>query len=58
MLFAEHVTKNYPNIKALDDLSLEVSDGAIFGFLGHNGAGKTTALSIFSTLILPSSGSG
>ncbi len=56
MLVAEHVTKHYPNIKALDDLSLEVPDGAIFGFLGHNGAGKTTALSIFSTLILPSSG--
>jgi len=57
MLLAERVTKSYPNITALDDLSLEVSDGAIFGFLGHNGAGKTTALSIFSTLILPSSGS-
>jgi ABC-2 type transport system ATP-binding protein len=56
MLVAEHLTKFYPNIKALDDLSLSVPDGAIFGFLGHNGAGKTTALSIFSTLILPSSG--
>ena len=57
MLLAEHVTKHYQDIVALDDLSLEVSDGAIFGFLGHNGAGKTTALSIFSTLILPTSGS-
>jgi len=56
MLIAEHVSKRYPNVVALDDLSLEVSDGAIFGFLGHNGAGKTTALSIFSTLILPTSG--
>ena len=56
MLLAEHVSKSYPNVVALDDLSLEVSDGAIFGFLGHNGAGKTTALSIFSTLILPTSG--
>ena len=56
MLLAEHVTKHYQDIVALDDLSLEVSAGAIFGFLGHNGAGKTTALSIFSTLILPTSG--
>jgi ABC-2 type transport system ATP-binding protein len=56
MLLAEHVSKSYPNVVALDDLSLEVQDGAIFGFLGHNGAGKTTALSIFSTLILPTSG--
>ena len=56
MLLAEHVSKQYPNVVALDDLNLEVPDGAIFGFLGHNGAGKTTALSIFSTLILPTSG--
>ena len=56
MLLAEHVSKQYADVVALDDLSLEVSDGAIFGFLGHNGAGKTTALSIFSTLILPTSG--
>lgn len=42
--------------KAVDDLSLEVFDGEIFGLLGTNGAGKTTTLRCMATLLKPSEG--
>jgi ABC-2 type transport system ATP-binding protein len=45
MLILSHLTKTYPGGKtALKDLSLTVQAGDIFGFIGHNGAGKTTAI--------------
>lgn len=45
MLEISHLTKTYPGGKtAVRDLSLKVEDGDIFGFIGHNGAGKTTAI--------------
>ena len=45
MLEISHLTKIYPGGKtAVRDLSLKVEDGDIFGFIGHNGAGKTTAI--------------
>ena len=45
MLRIEHLSKTYKGGKrAVDDLSLEVHAGDIFGFIGHNGAGKTTAI--------------
>lgn len=56
MLVAESLTKKYQTFTAVDNLNLTVKEGAIFGFLGHNGAGKTTTLSMFTTLILPTSG--
>ena len=40
MLRIEHLTKKYDQYKAVDDLSLEIEDGHIYGFIGHNGAGK------------------
>ena len=42
MLKIEHLTKKYGDKKAVDDLSLHIQPGEIYGFIGHNGAGKTT----------------
>ena len=44
MLEIEHLTKNYGEKKAVDDLSLHILPGEIFGFIGHNGAGKSTTI--------------
>ena len=44
MLQIEHLTKTYGEKKAVDDLSLHILPGEIYGFIGHSGAGKTTTL--------------
>ena len=44
MLQIEHLTKTYGEKKAVDDLSLHILTGENYGFIGHNGAGKTTSL--------------
>ena len=44
MLNIEHLTKTFGEKKAVDDLSLHILPGEIFGFIGHNGAGKSTTL--------------
>ena len=44
MLKIDHLTKQYGDKKAVDDLSLHIRAGEIYGFIGHNGAGKTTTL--------------
>lgn len=44
MLKIEHLTKTFGDTKAVDDLSLHIHKGEIFGFIGHNGAGKSTTL--------------
>ena len=44
MLKIEHLTKQYGEKKAVNDLSLHIKKGEIYGFIGHNGAGKTTTL--------------
>ena len=44
MLNIEHLTKTYGGRKAVDDLSLHIRPGEVFGFIGHNGAGKSTTL--------------
>jgi ABC-2 type transport system ATP-binding protein len=49
--------KKQPPITAVDDLSLQVSEGEVFGFLGPNGAGKTTTVRMLCSLISPTSGS-
>ncbi|MEA2448793.1 MAG: type transport system ATP-binding protein [Thermoleophilaceae bacterium] len=51
MIEARELTKTYPgDIRALDGLSFEVSEGTIFGLLGPNGAGKSTAVKVLTTL--------
>jgi len=52
----ERLRKTYGAIVALDDISLEVEKGKIFGLLGPNGAGKTTTIKILTTLARPDSG--
>ena len=44
MLKIEHLSKNYGDKKAVDNLNLHIAPGEIYGFIGHNGAGKTTTL--------------
>jgi ABC-2 type transport system ATP-binding protein len=58
-VIAQHLTKTYRNgeVKALDDLSLDVEEGTVLGVLGPNGAGKTTTVRILATLLKPDSGS-
>src|SRR3989344_281367 len=51
------LTKKFKNLVAVDNLNLQVSEGAIFGLLGPNGAGKTTTLLMLTTLRNPTSGS-
>lgn len=53
---AENITKIFGGFTAVDRISFEVKKGEIFGFLGANGAGKTTAMRMFSGLSVPSSG--
>jgi len=56
---AKHLVKTYRNgeVKALNDLSLDVEEGTVLGVLGPNGAGKTTTVRILATLLKPDSGS-
>lgn len=56
ILKAEHVTKRYANHTALDDVSLSVPRGAIYGLLGPNGAGKTTLIRIINRITAPDEG--
>ena len=51
------MVKKFGNFVANDNLNFEVYKGEIFGFLGANGAGKTTAIKILCGLSVPSSGS-
>jgi ABC-2 type transport system ATP-binding protein len=54
----EHLVKAFGNFRAVDDISFTVRKGEIFGFLGANGAGKTTAMHILTGLNQPTGGSG
>ena len=57
IISVKELSKNFGKIKAVDKVSFEVKKGEIFAFLGPNGAGKSTTLSMFATLLTPSSGS-
>ena len=52
MLKIEHLTKKYGSVKAVDDLSLHIRQGEIFGFIGHNGAGAHQGAGMYSLYCL------
>jgi ABC-2 type transport system ATP-binding protein len=56
MIRIENLVKKYGSVRALDGLSLNVRPGVVYGFLGLNGAGKTTSMRILSGLARPDSG--
>src|SRR3954468_14729081 len=55
-IFAEGLGKRYGDLWALRDVDLAVPQGSVLGLLGHNGAGKTTAVRILTTLLHPTEG--
>lgn len=56
MLQIEHLRKSYGDVRALDDVSLEVRPGQIVGFVGSNGAGKSTTMRIAMGVLAPDEG--
>ncbi|WP_299362587.1 ABC transporter ATP-binding protein [Winogradskyella sp.] len=56
LLVADSVSKNFGNFKALNQVSIAVPKGSIFGLLGPNGAGKTTLIRIINQITMPDEG--
>lgn len=56
ILEINHLSKKYKDFTAVDDLSFSVNSGDVYGFLGQNGAGKSTTIRMMLTLIEPTSG--
>ena len=56
MLECKNITKRFGDFAALDDVSVSVPDGQIFGLLGPNGAGKTTLIRIINRITIPTGG--
>jgi len=54
----ENLTKKFGDFTAVDNINLAVDKGEVFGFLGANGAGKTTAIRMLCGLLMPTSGNG
>lgn len=52
----QHITKQYKDVVAVDDVSFSVGKGELFGLIGPDGAGKTTLMRMLMTLLLPTSG--
>lgn len=56
MIEIHNLSKRYGSFLALDDLNLSIDKGTVFGFVGQNGAGKSTTFSILATLLAPTTG--
>jgi ABC-type multidrug transport system ATPase subunit len=52
----EHLSKQFTEVRAVDDLSFSVQQGEVYGFLGQNGAGKSTTIRMLLALVRPTSG--
>ena len=57
VLEIRHVSKSFPGVKALDDVSFAVNKGEVVGLIGENGAGKSTLLKVLNGIYQPDSGS-
>lgn len=57
LLVTNNVSKSFGSFKALNNISIEVPKGSVFGLLGPNGAGKTTLIRIINQITMPDSGS-
>ena len=56
MINIKNLTKEFDKIRAVDNVSLNIQEGEVFGLLGQNGAGKTTIIHMLATLLKPTSG--
>jgi ABC-type multidrug transport system ATPase subunit len=56
LITVSHLSKKFRDLIAVDDLSFTVNEGDVYGFLGQNGAGKSTSIRMLLSLIKPSSG--
>ena len=56
-IVVQHLSRHFGNFRAVDDVSFDVEEGEIFGYLGANGAGKSTTIRMLIGLLAPSSGS-
>ena len=56
-IVAEGLTRHFGEVRAVNGIDLEIARGAIFGFLGANGSGKTTTIRMLTTLLKPTAGS-
>jgi ABC-2 type transport system ATP-binding protein len=57
LIIIRDLVKQYQNLTAVDNLSLDICNNEVFGLLGQNGAGKTTIIHMLATLLKPTSGS-
>ena len=56
MISIQHISKSYGDVKAVNDISLEIQKGELFGLIGPDGAGKTTLMRILMTLLVQDEG--
>ncbi len=56
MITVRHLSKQFKEVKALDDVSFSVGEGEVFGYLGPNGSGKTTTIRLLLGLLKPTAG--
>ena len=56
IISVSHLSKKFKDLTAVDDLSFTVNEGDVYGFLGQNGAGKSTTIRMLLSLIKPTSG--